>query len=88
MSIAVGINMEFIRCEDKPFEAGVQRAAESRAEVVHVRRQRRLEHELARTGGDDANAHREREGNFLVEVGLELCGSQAGGNGIAHVAPL
>jgi sugar phosphate isomerase/epimerase len=28
MSIAVGINMEFIRCEDKPFEAGVQRAAE------------------------------------------------------------
>ena len=25
--IAPGINMEFIRCEDKPFEAGVARAA-------------------------------------------------------------
>ena len=28
MSIAVGVNMEFIRCEDKPFAVGVQRAAE------------------------------------------------------------
>ena len=28
MSIEVGVNMEFIRCEDKPFEAGVERAAE------------------------------------------------------------
>ena len=28
MSIRIGVNMEFIRCEDKPFEAGVQRAAE------------------------------------------------------------
>jgi sugar phosphate isomerase/epimerase len=28
MSIDVGINMEFIRCEDRPLEAGVQRAAE------------------------------------------------------------
>jgi len=28
MSIAVGVNMEFIRCQDKPFKAGVQRAAE------------------------------------------------------------
>lgn len=28
MSIAVGINLEFIRCEDKPFAAGVVRAAE------------------------------------------------------------
>jgi len=28
MSIEVGINLEFIRCEDKPFEAGVARAAE------------------------------------------------------------
>ncbi len=27
MSIEVGINMEFIRCEDKPFAAGVARAA-------------------------------------------------------------
>ncbi len=27
MSIEVGINMEFIRCEDKPFAAGVERAA-------------------------------------------------------------
>jgi sugar phosphate isomerase/epimerase len=27
MSIQVGVNMEFIRCEDKPFEAGVGRAA-------------------------------------------------------------
>ncbi len=25
-TISVGINMEFIRCEDKPFEAGVERA--------------------------------------------------------------
>jgi sugar phosphate isomerase/epimerase len=28
MSIEVGVNMEFIRCEDKPFAVGVQRAAE------------------------------------------------------------
>ncbi len=28
MSIAIGVNLEFIRCEDKPFEAGVARAAE------------------------------------------------------------
>ena len=28
MSIGIGVNMEFIRCEDKPFEAGVQRASE------------------------------------------------------------
>jgi hypothetical protein len=28
MSIEIGINLEFIRCEDKPFEAGVARAAE------------------------------------------------------------
>jgi sugar phosphate isomerase/epimerase len=28
MSIQPGVNMEFIRCEDKPFEIGVQRAAE------------------------------------------------------------
>jgi sugar phosphate isomerase/epimerase len=27
MSIEVGVNMEFIRCEDKPFAAGVERAA-------------------------------------------------------------
>jgi sugar phosphate isomerase/epimerase len=28
MSIEIGINLEFIRCEDKPFAAGVARAAE------------------------------------------------------------
>lgn len=28
MSIEIGLNMEFIRCEDKPFAAGVARAAE------------------------------------------------------------
>lgn len=28
MDIQVGLNMEFIRCEDKPFEEGVRRAAE------------------------------------------------------------
>jgi len=28
MSIRIGVNMEFIRCEDKPFAVGVQRAAE------------------------------------------------------------
>ncbi|MBN2289419.1 MAG: sugar phosphate isomerase/epimerase [Candidatus Glassbacteria bacterium] len=28
MSIEPGVNLEFIRCEDKPFAAGVQRAAE------------------------------------------------------------
>jgi len=28
MSIRIGVNMEFIRCEDKPFAAGVERAAE------------------------------------------------------------
>jgi sugar phosphate isomerase/epimerase len=28
MSIKIGINLEFIRCEDKPFEAGITRAAE------------------------------------------------------------
>ncbi len=28
MSIELGLNLEFIRCEDKPFEAGVARAAE------------------------------------------------------------
>jgi sugar phosphate isomerase/epimerase len=28
MSIELGINLEFIRCEDKPFEAGVARASE------------------------------------------------------------
>jgi len=28
MSIEIGLNMEFIRCEDRPFEAGVARAAE------------------------------------------------------------
>jgi sugar phosphate isomerase/epimerase len=28
MSIEVGVNLEFIRCEDKPFEEGVRRAAE------------------------------------------------------------
>jgi sugar phosphate isomerase/epimerase len=27
MSIQIGVNMEFIRCEDKPFAAGVERAA-------------------------------------------------------------
>ena len=27
MSIDIGVNMEFIRCEDKPFAAGVERAA-------------------------------------------------------------
>jgi sugar phosphate isomerase/epimerase len=27
MSIEIGVNMEFIRCEDKPFAAGVERAA-------------------------------------------------------------
>jgi sugar phosphate isomerase/epimerase len=27
MAIEIGVNMEFIRCEDKPFEAGVARAA-------------------------------------------------------------
>jgi sugar phosphate isomerase/epimerase len=27
MSIEIGVNMEFIRCEDKPFEEGVRRAA-------------------------------------------------------------
>jgi len=27
MSIRIGVNMEFIRCEDKPFAAGVERAA-------------------------------------------------------------
>jgi len=28
MSIEPGINLEFIRCEDKPFEAGIERAAQ------------------------------------------------------------
>jgi hypothetical protein len=28
MTIEVGINMEFIRCEDKPFAVGVERAAQ------------------------------------------------------------
>jgi len=28
MSIEVGVNMEFIRCQDKPFAAGVERAAQ------------------------------------------------------------
>lgn len=28
MSIEVGVNLEFIRCEDKPFAAGVERAAQ------------------------------------------------------------
>jgi len=28
MSIEVGVNMEFIRCEDKPFDVGVERAAQ------------------------------------------------------------
>jgi sugar phosphate isomerase/epimerase len=28
MAIVPGLNMEFIRCEDKPFDAGVRRAAE------------------------------------------------------------
>lgn len=28
MSLHLGVNLEFIRCEDKPFEAGVARAAE------------------------------------------------------------
>lgn len=28
MGVSIGVNMEFIRCEDKPFEAGVARAAE------------------------------------------------------------
>jgi sugar phosphate isomerase/epimerase len=28
MSIEIGVNLEFIRCEDKPFEAGVERAAQ------------------------------------------------------------
>ena len=28
MSIEIGLNMEFIRCEDKSFEEGVRRAAE------------------------------------------------------------
>jgi sugar phosphate isomerase/epimerase len=28
MSIGIGVNMEFIRCEDKPFAAGVERAAQ------------------------------------------------------------
>jgi sugar phosphate isomerase/epimerase len=28
MSIGIGVNLEFIRCEDKPFAAGVARAAE------------------------------------------------------------
>ena len=28
MSIEIGVNMEFIRCEDKPFAAGVERAAQ------------------------------------------------------------
>jgi sugar phosphate isomerase/epimerase len=28
MPIKIGVNMEFIRCEDKPFEEGVRRAAE------------------------------------------------------------
>ncbi len=28
MSIEIGINLEFIRCEDKPFETGIARAAE------------------------------------------------------------
>ena len=28
MAIKIGLNMEFIRSEDKPFEEGVQRAAE------------------------------------------------------------
>ena len=28
MSIEAGVNMEFIRCEDKPFAAGVERAAQ------------------------------------------------------------
>lgn len=27
MSIEIGVNMEFIRCEDKPFAAGIERAA-------------------------------------------------------------
>jgi len=34
MSIRVGINLEFIRCEDKPFEAGIARAAELGFEYV------------------------------------------------------
>ena len=29
MSIEAGVNMEFIRCEDKPFAAGVERAHSS-----------------------------------------------------------
>ena len=28
MGIDIGINMEFIRCEDKPFDEGVRRAAQ------------------------------------------------------------
>jgi sugar phosphate isomerase/epimerase len=28
MAIEIGLNMEFIRCEDRPFEAGVERAAQ------------------------------------------------------------
>jgi 3-oxoisoapionate decarboxylase len=28
MSIEIGVNLEFIRCEDKPFAAGVERAAQ------------------------------------------------------------
>jgi sugar phosphate isomerase/epimerase len=34
MKIKPGINLEFIRCEDKPFETGVQRAAEMGYEYV------------------------------------------------------
>jgi hypothetical protein len=28
MSIEIGINLEYIRCEDKPFETGIARAAQ------------------------------------------------------------
>lgn len=34
MSIQVGLNMEFIRCEDKSFRAGLQRAAELGYKIV------------------------------------------------------
>lgn len=34
MSVGVGINLEFIRCDDKPFEAGIARAAELGFEYV------------------------------------------------------
>jgi sugar phosphate isomerase/epimerase len=76
MSIEAGVNMEFIRCEDKPFAAGVERAAQIGYKyvepMVHTGR------ELLSEAGYFHSFSMEEDALEMKEI-LERCGVKASG---------